>query len=120
VAPKLQLKPGHRVLVISAPGRPDDLIGALPEGAFMVPEGPAEAVILFVGNLAELKSRVPAAAGMVEGDGLLWVAYPKGGSGVVTDINRDVIRIWVEANTSLRTVAQVAIDPTWSALRLRR
>ncbi len=44
----------------------------------------------------------------------------KGGSGVATDVNRDVIRVWVEGNTELRTVAQVAIDPTWSALRLKR
>jgi hypothetical protein len=35
----MQLKPGHRVLVISAPGRAEDLIGPLPEGASMVSEG---------------------------------------------------------------------------------
>jgi hypothetical protein len=116
----MQLKPGHRVLVISAPGRAEDLIGPLPEGASMVSEGPADAVILFVRNLAELKRQVPLAADMVDGDGLIWVAYPKGGSGVPTDINRDSVRIWVEGNTDLRTVSQVAIDPTWSALRLRR
>jgi hypothetical protein len=117
---KLQLKPGHSILVVNAPGPPDDLLGPLPEGAFIVAEEPADAVILFVRNLAELRNQVPAAAAMVGRDGLIWVAYPKGGSGVATDVNRDVIRVWVEANTDLRTVAQVAIDPTWSALRLKR
>lgn len=119
MAARLQLKPGHRVLVINAPTRPDDLIGPLPDGACMVAEGPADALILFVRDRAELERHLPAAAAMAPGDRLLWVAYPKGGSGVTTDINRDVIRLWVEETTDLRTVAQVAIDSTWSALRLR-
>ena len=45
-------------------------------------------------------------------------AYPKGTSGIKTDINRDNLR-----NTALefglKTVTAVSIDSIWSCLRLR-
>jgi hypothetical protein len=49
---------------------------------------------------------------------LLWVAYPKGSSGVKTDVNRD--RLWQALEpTGWRPVRQVALDETWSAMRFR-
>lgn len=116
---KLQLKPGNRVLVLQPPGSPSDLLGPLPDGATTVSDPPADAVVLFVRDRDELERRIGEAAMAAEGDRVLWVAYPKGGSGVKIDLNRDLIRLWVEEKTDLRTVTQVALDPTWSALRLR-
>jgi hypothetical protein len=50
--------------------------------------------------------------------GALWVAYVKGTSALKSDINRDSIREYV-ATVGLDTVAQIAIDHDWSALRLK-
>ncbi|HLB28255.1 MAG TPA: hypothetical protein VJK47_03485 [Dehalococcoidales bacterium] len=50
--------------------------------------------------------------------GLLWLTYPKGTSRTKTDINRDSIREYVEAN-GYKTVSLIAADDTWSALRLK-
>ena len=50
--------------------------------------------------------------------GLLWVTYPKGTSKMKVDVNRDIIREYSET-IGLKTVAQIAIDETWSALRLK-
>lgn len=51
-------------------------------------------------------------------DSVLWFAYPKGTSGIKTDINRDTIRETGE-KYNLTTVTAVSIDDIWSALRFR-
>lgn len=57
--------------------------------------------------------------GQIEGDPLLWFAYPKGSSkNYQCDFNRD--SGWEPlAEIGLRPVRQVAIDADWSALRFR-
>ncbi|HTB32279.1 MAG TPA: hypothetical protein VK808_09660 [Bacteroidia bacterium] len=54
----------------------------------------------------------------VETDSILWFAYPKGTSGIKTDINRDTIRVTGE-EFGITTVTAISIDDTWSALRFR-
>ena len=50
--------------------------------------------------------------------GLLWITYPKGAAKIKSDITRD--RIWRYAKTGgLDGVAMVAVDDTWSAMRLK-
>jgi hypothetical protein len=67
-----------------------------------------------VGRLAAILKRCQPKAG----EARLWVAYPKGGSGVVTDLTRD--RGWEKLRAlGLAAVAQVAVDDVWSALRFR-
>jgi len=46
-------------------------------------------VLLFVTTLAEAEKLAPKAVRAVKADGLVWIAYPKGGLGVKTDVNRD-------------------------------
>jgi hypothetical protein len=79
----------------------------------------AEALLLFVRSLAEVAELTPGAIQKVGQNGLLWIAYPKGGSGVKTDINRDRLATAVVEQTCWRAVRQVAIDAVWSALRFR-
>jgi hypothetical protein len=50
-------------------------------------------------------------------DTLTWVAYPKAGK-LGTDLNRDVLAELVKTR-GVQPVRQVALDDTWSALRLR-
>lgn len=54
----------------------------------------------------------------LEVNGVLWIAYTKGTSKKASDINRDSIREYA-ATIGLDTVAQIAIDDDWSALRLK-
>ncbi len=49
--------------------------------------------------------------------GILWLCYPKG-QALGTDLNRDVIRS-IAHDAGLETVAQVAVDDVWSALRVK-
>ncbi len=54
----------------------------------------------------------------IEPDSVLWFAYPKKTSKVMTDINRDTIRMTGE-EFNITTVTAISIDDTWSALRFR-
>jgi hypothetical protein len=79
----------------------------------------ADALLLFVTSLKEVAELTPGALQRVGQAGLLWVAYPKGGSGVKTDVNRDRLAAAVVEATGWRAVRQVAIDAVWSGLRFR-
>lgn len=115
---KLQLKPGHRLIVRNAPrGKRAQLTSGL-TGVKITTSGEADAVLLFVNDLSEAEALTPDALDSVREGGLVWLAYPKGTSPVRTDVNRDTLRASVET-LGWATVRLVAIDETWSALRVR-
>ena len=118
LADKLQLKPGQRMLVRNVSSRYfERLVADLPQASLDLEQ--ADALLLFVGSLAEVAELTPGAIKAVGQNGLLWIAYPKGGSGVKTDVNRDKLAAAVVEATGWRAVRQVAIDEVWSALRFR-
>lgn len=119
LAQKLQMKTSH-LLVLNVPaGYLDTLAAELP--GITVSDAPVsavDAVLLFVNGLDEANRLMPQAIAAVKSEGLLWVAYPKGSSGVKTDVNRD--RLWQALEpTGWRPVRQVALDENWSAMRFR-
>jgi hypothetical protein len=120
VAKKLRIKPGHRVLVLNPPeGYVDRLTTELEGGRIeLEPGGKYDFVQIFAPNAEQLDELIEVAQRSVIFDGLLWVSYPKGSSGVETDINRD--SIWERLKSrGIRPVMQISIDDTWSAIRFR-
>ena len=123
LAAKLQLKPGMKMRVMNATqgmeshlrARLDDVtLGTVRDMGDITPD----AVMVFVSTLAEALELAPEAFRVVAPGGLAWVAYPKGASGVETDINRDIL--WAELeSTGWRPVRQIALDEVWSAIRYR-
>ena len=81
-------------------------------------KGRSKNTIVFVNNHKEFLAFLKTQLKNIEPDSVLWFSYPKGTSGIITDINRDILR-----NTALvfglKTVTAVSIDDTWSCLRLR-
>jgi len=116
VAEKLQVKGARRLAVLGAPPRLDDLVGA---GDARAAVDAAEVVLLFTPDRAGFDRDLPAALARSRADAILWVAYPKLTSALAGDLNRDVIHALAPAH-GLDTVAQVALDRDWSALRLKR
>lgn len=117
---RLRIQSGQRMLILNAPPGYAEALGDLPEGAEVwgVPEGDFDFVHLFVKDSSEFASLGLLAIEAVRYDGLLWISYPKRSSKVEKDLSRDVM--WeLVADTGLRPVAQVSIDPVWSALRFR-
>ena len=120
VTQKLGLKPGKTLWVSQAPGPIGDLLGAVPDGARVTEagKGPFPLILLFAKNHAEMAKQLPSCKTKLETGGALWIAYVKATSSEAADINRDSIRDYVNS-IGLDTVAQIAIDADWSALRLK-
>jgi hypothetical protein len=120
---KFQFKNVTRLAVRNAPGNYVAKLEAGFEGIEILagPDAAADAVLLFVNNLAEAQALAPGAVATVapvKPEGILWIAYPKGGSGVKTDVNRD--KLWpVVQESGWRPVRQIALDDVWSAMRFR-
>jgi len=120
IAQKLGLKAGMTLLVRLPPDGVAASIGALPIGAELIfdTKKPAALILMFARDKAALAKGLPGCKRKLAPGGALWVAYVKGTSALKTDINRDSIREYV-ATIGLDTVAQIAIDDDWSALRLK-
>jgi hypothetical protein len=115
LAGKLQLKPGQSVAVV---GRPEGVVLDL-GGEHPMADGAAQsdAVIVFCRGRDDLERLSDQFVPSAKRDALTWVAYPKAGK-LGTDINRDALADVVKAR-GVQPVRQVALDDTWSALRLR-
>ena len=74
--------------------------------------------LVFVNSAREFTDFLKKQLKNIEPDSVLWFAYPKGSSGIKTDINRDTLRVTAESY-GITTVTAVSIDETWSALRFR-
>ena len=72
----------------------------------------------FVTSQAECEAQLGRLKSLFKPKGLLWITYPKGAARIKSDINRDTI--WRYAKTIGREgVAMIAVDDTWSAMRLK-
>ena len=118
---KLLIKPGQRVVVLNPPAGYVEGLAPLPEGVEVSdqPAGGADAVHLFVKNREEFDRLAAVAIAAVKRDGLLWIAYPKGGKRAGTDVNRDILWAAIVEQYGWSGVAMVAIDDVWSAMRFR-
>jgi hypothetical protein len=73
----------------------------------------------FVTTQAEAEERLVALEPFIGEKTIAWLAYPKGSKAAGRDLNRDTI--WAFARTiGLTLVTNIAVDETWSALRIRR
>jgi hypothetical protein len=116
---KLRLEPQHTVFVLNNPRVYAEILPDLAEPITFAADGEkADFVHLFVKDRSEFDQFIDEALSAVTYDGLFWVSYPKGSSGVDTDINRDIL--WeLMLEKGMRPVTQISIDDTWSALRYR-
>jgi hypothetical protein len=120
LAKKLRLQTAQRALILNAPEGYLGLLGDLPAKLELEfePAGQFDFAHLFVKDKAELQQLIDQLLQAIEYDGLLWISYPKGSSGVKTDLNRDIL--WeILLEKGIRPVMQVSIDSVWSAIRFR-
>src|SRR5947208_975848 len=89
LARKLGFKDGMRVVYVNPPQ------GFAVDGIDDVRERLAkntDLVVFFTTERMLLERRLAALRRAIEPDGMLWVAWPKRASGVVTDMTEDVVR----------------------------
>jgi hypothetical protein len=114
IADKLRYKQG-RALIINPPE--GFSLGIESETKL---EGTFDFLQLFIRNAQELGEWLPQiVADKLNDEAVFWICYPKQTSKIKTDVNRDTIWKMVQETTEYRLVSNVAIDETWSALRLR-
>jgi hypothetical protein len=119
----MRLKPGMTAALLHVPaelqGRleiPDD-VNVVRDPASAGPAG-AGFLLDFATTQAEAEERLVALAPFVGEKTVAWIAYPKGAKAAGRDVSRDTI--WRFAQTiGLTLVANVAVDETWSAVRLK-
>ena len=120
LAERMHLRAGERLLLVNAP----DGYGArlaVPGGVEVGEEedGAFDVIQVFVSTRAALESQAPRLKALLNAGGKLWIAYPKGASKrLQAEINRDDIRGYA-TTVGLQTVAQIAVDEDWSAIRCK-
>ena len=122
IVQKLLIKEGHRVLVVNAPEGYVAALAGLPAGVALTTDpvslGPFDLIQTFVSSQAAFEAQLGGLKAALKPKGLLWISYPKGAAKIKSDITRDTI--WRYAKTvGLDGVAMVAVDDTWSAMRLK-
>jgi len=117
---KLGIKPGHRVLLLSAPEQfESSTLGELPDGVNVARRlsGTADVIVSFHTERADLAKRMPRLRAAMEPAAGLWIAWPKRASKVPTDLTEDVVRELALENVLVDNKV-AALDETWSGLRL--
>jgi hypothetical protein len=120
---KLNLKEQAEIVVLGAPASFETEIGKL-QGVTVLRSLPKRDgvafALAFVTKLEEVESTAKAFVKVVEGDPIIWFAYPKGSSKrYKCEFNRD--SGWAALGAAgFQGVRMVAIDEDWSALRFRR
>ncbi|MED5594027.1 DUF3052 family protein [Janthinobacterium sp. P210006] len=113
------MKNAQALAVLNDGGEHAALLAQLPAGRRVDEGDSADWILLFARSRAELEQHLPAARARLAPGGALWVAYRKGGVKAGSDIHRDDIRGFAQT-LRLDSVAMIAIDADWSALRLKQ
>jgi hypothetical protein len=116
---KLGIKPGFRMYVAGAPALYFDWLHPLPEKVNLVNtlSGSLDFVHVFVKDQKSFRAILIKTKTRMKSDGMVWVSWPKKSSGVVTDLDENVIRDFALHN-GLVDVKVCAVDETWSGLKL--
>lgn len=116
---KLGLTNQNPILIINAPDEYQEIMKDIEADIHTTINGEYKFIQIFAKSMEEAHSYGEAAVKALDGDGHLWLCYPKGTSKKYkTDINRT--KSWeVFAPFEFEPVSQVAINEDWSAMRFR-
>src|SRR5712692_9125838 len=99
VPEKLLIRGNARVLFVNAPRTYQAVIKSVPASVTVMKDskkGLVDVIQLFVSSKRELEEQLGKLKNLLAPKGMVWVTYPKGTSGVETDVNRDVIREYAQ------------------------
>ncbi len=115
---KIGIKDGDRLFFANEPAHFRKLLGQLPYDTSVVTKagGEVNVAVVFASSAGELKKQFSGSAKRLAQSGMLWVAWPKKTSGVVTDLNENIVRD-IGLSKGLVDTKVCAIDETWSGLR---
>jgi hypothetical protein len=115
---KLGIKAKYRVALVGAPpGFRRELIGLPDEVRFVTSvQTSLDVILFFVKSQFELTQNFTRLASKLAPAGMLWIAWPKKASGVVTDLSDNSVR-QIGLDAGLVDVKVCAINEIWSGLK---
>lgn len=118
---KLRIKTPHKFLCINAPANFEKTISAGAEGCSFSADArqPFDSIHWFVKSKADVDAGVAAIFKMLKPGLPVWVYYPKGSSGIQTDLSRDEGWETLLSNPDIRWIAMISFDDTWTAFSFR-
>ncbi len=117
---KLGYKEQSPILIINDPQEFSAIKETIPTSVDDAIKGDYSFILAFADSIAVAQNFAKDIAHALEGDGHLWLAYPKGSSKKYkSDLNRSTA--WdLFGAFGFEPVSQVAIDEDWSAIRYRQ
>ena len=118
---KIGLKAGHKLALAGEPKGFLKELNPLPGDVTVVTGGnmPLDCVILFASEAHGLEARIIRWAKRLTPAGMLWVAWPKKASKVVTDVTEAMVRK-TGLDAGLVDVKICAVNDVWSGLKFVR
>jgi hypothetical protein len=116
---KLGIKEGFRLGFVNPPGGFRKELGGLPSGvkiSIQPLSKPLDLIIFFTDSQQKLQSSFSNLASKLTENGMLWVAWPKKASGVVTDLSDNSVR-QIGLDAGLVDVKVCAVNDIWSGLK---
>ena len=121
ITQKLKIKDKDRLLVLHAPANFEQQLAPLPSTVKIVGSGKLyNQIHWFVKNKKQVDNEAGKILAMMKEDTTCWIYFPKGSSGLQTDLSRD--RGWDVLHaegTRLSWLSLVSFDDTWSAFAFR-
>jgi hypothetical protein len=121
ISGKLRIKPRDILLTLNAPADFKKGLQALPAGVRVIDSGKDyNQVHWFVFNQAQLQKELSKVMKLVRPEVIVWVYYPKGTSGIQTDLNRD--KGWeclMKEGDKLTWISLISFNDRWSVFGLR-
>lgn len=116
LAKKLGIKAGTRLALHRIPPDVKSELRDAISTALLVKSAPFDLVVLFVKEVAQLEKRFPWFAARLNPAGVLWVAWPKKGSGVKTNVDWDTVHCF-GLEKGLVDIKVCAVSEIWSGLK---
>ena len=116
---KLGFKEGFRAGLVNPPQAFEKELTPLPNDVLIsvnILNKPLDLIILFADSQKVLRKDLPRVARQVVKNGMLWIAWPKKASGVITDLSDNAVRT-IGLAAGLVDVKVCAINEVWSGLK---
>jgi len=115
---KLGIKEGSRIALVNAPKNFESELVELPDNVQFIkrPTKSLDIILFFVSTEQALARDFAKLAARLTANGMIWIAWPKKSSGVVTDLTEQRVR-QIGLDAGLVDVKICAIDDTWSGLK---
>jgi hypothetical protein len=116
---KLGIKPGFRVCLVDAPFEVNAELGVALADCAKDAKAPLDFAMVFTKSKANLAKEFKRVSKQLAPAGMLWVSWPKKSSGVVTDLNENIVRD-IGLAAGLVDIKVCAVTEIWSGLKFVR